>query len=493
MTTTGTEAPKPRAGASLLLLASGASFLAVLDVTVVNLAIPDLHDDLGSGFKGLSWVITLYAVTFAALLAPAGRLADALGRRTLFVTGVSVFTVASALVAASPNLGVLLGARAVQGLGAAAMIPASLAIVLTDSPPERRRAAIGQWSAAAALAAAVGPAVGGSLVDLAGWRSLFLINIPFGLYFLYGATGIPRTTGTGARKLPDALGTLLLGAGVGLLCLSISKGSDWGWSEPSTLTCVLGGPALIAVCLLRSARHPAPALEISLWRERTFALANAAAFFYGVALFAWLLVGVLYVTEAWDYSELQAGLAMTPGAFAATFVALRVGKLPPSYGPRLATAGGAVVLAGTAFLLAFTLPDQPMFLAYWLPLGITSGIGMGAVTTGTSTAAALSVSPLRFAGATGLNQTARQIGGALGIALLATVVAGRTTGIADFERIYLISGCASVVVGVLGLGLTFAKPPAPAAPTSAPATTATSTATTTDRKTPDADTADTTR
>ncbi|WP_424217667.1 DHA2 family efflux MFS transporter permease subunit (plasmid) [Streptomyces sp. BI20] len=465
MATTGVDVPQRRLP-SLLLLASGASFLAVLDVTVVNLAVPDLHKDFAqSAFKDLSWVITIYAVVFAALLAPAGRLADTLGRRKLFLVGVGVFTVGSLLCALSPNLATLLGARAVQGLGAAAMIPASLAIVLMDSPPERRRAAIGQWSAAAALAAAVGPTVGGVLVDVFGWRSLFLINIPFGLFFLYGASGIPRTAGAGTeRKLPDALGTVLLGAGVGVLCLGVSKVGDWGWSDPKSLVALIAGPVLIALCLLRSAKHPAPALEISLWRSRTFALANAAAFFYGIALFAWLLVGVLYVTQVWGYSELEAGLAMTPGAFAATIVAMQVGKLPPSFGPRLATTGGAVILAGTGFLLAFTLPDHSMFLAYWLPLGILAGIGMGAITTGTSTAAALSVSPLRFAGATGLNQTARQIGGALGIAVLATVVSGTLSDVADFEDIYLIAACSSVVVALLGLGLSTRPPQAPAAP-----------------------------
>ncbi|MBT2381576.1 MULTISPECIES: DHA2 family efflux MFS transporter permease subunit [unclassified Streptomyces] len=468
MATSDVGAPQRRSATSLLLLACGASFLAVLDVTVVNLAMPDLREDFtDSVFQSLSWVITIYAIVFAALLAPAGRLADALGRRTIFLAGISVFTAASLLCAVAPNLDILLVARAIQGIGAAAMIPASLAIVLMDTPPERRRAAIGQWSAAAALAAAVGPAVGGVLVDSFGWRSLFLINIPFGLLFLYGAAAIPRTTtapGT-ERKLPDVLGTIMLGAGVGLFCLGISKGSEWGWTEASSLLCVIVGPILIALCLLRSAKHPAPALEVSLWRNRTFALANAAAFFYGIALFSWLLVGVLYVTQVWGYSELEAGLAMTPGAFAATIVAMRVGKLPPTYGPRLATAGGAVILAGTGFLLAFTLPDHSMFLAYWLPLGVLAGIGMGAITTGTSTAAALSVSPLRFAGATGLNQTARQIGGAIGIAILATVVSGALKDIADFERIYLIAACAATVVALLGLGLTIKLPPAPPAAT----------------------------
>jgi EmrB/QacA subfamily drug resistance transporter len=458
--------------APLLLLASGASFLAVLDVTVVNLAIPDMAKDFsGSTIKGLTWVITIYAVVFAALLAPAGRLADAIGRRVMFISGVGVFTAASLMCALSPDLPVVLSARAVQGMAAASMIPASLAIVLMDAPPEKRRAAIGQWSAAAAAAAAVGPAVGGVLVDAFGWRSLFVINVPFGLFFLYGARTIPQSAGsaTSGRKVPDLLGTTMLGVGVGLLCLGISEGSDWGWSQPSSLLCLIGGPVLIGLCLLRSTRHPVPAVEIALWRNRTFRLANAAAFFYGIALFAWMLVGVLYVTQVWGYSELKAGLSMTPGAFVATAVAMRIGKLPPTYGPRVATVGGAVVLAATGFFLNFTLPDHSMFWAYWLPLGCVAGAGMGAITTGTATAAALSAPPLRFAGATGLNQTTRQIGGAIGIAILATVVSGTVTDVSHFEHIYLISACAATVVALLGFGLIIHLPPPPAAAAAAAA------------------------
>ncbi|WP_189132809.1 MFS transporter [Wenjunlia tyrosinilytica] len=449
-----------------MLLASGATFLAVLDVTIVNLAIPDLHNDFDSAdIADLSWVVTLYATLFAALLAPAGRLADVIGRRSLFIAGMGGFTLMSLLCALAPNLGLLLGARALQGASAAAMIPASLAIVLADTPPERRRAAIGQWSAASALAAAVGPSVGGVLVDQFGWRSLFLINVPFGIILLLFAGIIPRTTRPEGSRLPDLLGTLLLGTGIGLLSLGISKGSDWGWGAAATLGCLIGGALAMGLTLWRSNHHPVPAVETSLWRSRTFALANASSFFYGAALFAWLLVGVLYVTTLWHWSELKAGLAMTPGAFAATFVALYAGNLQAKYGPRFVVVSGSLILAATGLFLAFTLPDHSMFWAYWLPLGTVAGIGMGAITTGTSTAAALSVSPLRFAGATGLNQTARQVGGALGIATLATMLTDVQLTTDDFGKVYLFAGISSLLAALTGLGLVFKAAPAPAATT----------------------------
>ncbi|KRV46515.1 hypothetical protein AQ490_11525 [Wenjunlia vitaminophila] len=459
----GTAEAARRGYLPLLLLASGATFLAVLDVTIVNLAIPDLAEDFeDAALADLSWVITIYATLFAALLAPAGRVADVVGRRSLFIGGMSCFTLMSLLCALAPNLPLLLTARALQGAGAAAMIPASLAIVLVDTPPERRRAAIGQWSAASALAAAVGPSLGGVMVDAFGWRSLFLINVPLGLGLLLCAGIIPRTTRPEGSRLPDVVGTVLLGTAVGLLCLGISKGSDWDWGNARTWLCIGGGALALGLTLWRSSRHAVPAVETSLWRSRTFALSNVASFFYGACLYAWLLVGVLYVTSAWEWSELKAGLAMTPGAIAATLTALYVGKLQTKYGVRVVVMAGSVLLGATGLFLAFTLPEDSMFLAYWLPLGTLAGIAMGAVTTGTSTAAALSVSPLRFAGATGLNQTARQIGGAIGIASMATMLSGKAISVDDFGTVYAFCGIAALLTGVAAIGLVFQAAPAPA-------------------------------
>ena len=441
--------------ARLLFLAAGAAFLALLDVTVVNLAIPALgraypHASVSS----LSWVITAYATMFAALLAPAGRLADVIGRRALFRAGVGGFALMSAACALAPSVPVLLVARALQGAAAAAMIPASLAIVLTDTPAERRMASIGVWSAAGAFAAAVGPSIGGVLVHAFGWRSLFVINVPTGVALAAFARMVPQSQRRDAR-LPDPVGTVLLAVGIGLTALGLSQGARWGWGDGRTIAALAGGVTAAGVAVLRSSRLPVPAIETRLWKHRTFALANATSLLYGTSLYAWMLLGVLVLTQLWNYSELQAGLAMTPGAITASIAAVLGGRARGRTGPRTITVIGALTMGACGLVLATTLPSRADFLGYWLPIGLVLGTGMGFVTTGTSTAAALSLPASSFAAGTGLNQTARQIGGALGIATLATLIQARPSGsAATFEHVYLF--CAVVILcgAVVALGLT---------------------------------------
>ncbi|MER7545181.1 MFS transporter [Spirillospora sp. NPDC127506] len=452
MTTETTAAPPLRAAArrDVPWLAAGATFLAMLDATVANLAVPDLHADFpGSPLSRLTWVITLYAVPFAALLAPAGRLADLVERRALYLCGAGLFTLASLACALAPNVPVLLATRGVQGAAAAVLIPASLALLLHDTPAERRASAIGLWSAAGAFAAAIGPGVGGVLVDQFGWRSLFVINLPVGLAMLLGGLRLPRAAG-GAGRLPDLAGTVLLGAGVGGVVLGVTQTQDWAWTDARTLALLLGGVLLVAAALRRSARHPVPALEISLWRNRGFAAANAASFLYGTALYSWLLLGVLYLTGEWDYSILKAGFASTPGAFTATAAAIAMGRLTGRIGVRPALAGGALIMVAAGVWTIAALPADPHFSTFWLPVGLLVGTGMGMVTTGTASAAALSAGPLRFAGATGLNTTARQIGGAFGIAVLAALLpAGAAHD--DYTAVYLFCTLAAAGTGIAGL------------------------------------------
>src|SRR3954469_7468279 len=231
----------PRRTQNVLAVAAGATFLALLDTTVANLAVADVQTDFaGTSVQGATWIITIYAVVFAALLAPAGRVADVVGRRALLLAGVGGFTLLSRLWALAPSLPTLLAARALQGAAAAAMIPASLAVVPSAPPPARRAAAIGAGSAAGALAAAAGPALGGILVDQIGWRAVFVINVPVGIAILIGARVIPAGGNT-KGGLPDALGTLLLGAGIGAAALGLSQGGTWGWSDPRTLVAIIGG------------------------------------------------------------------------------------------------------------------------------------------------------------------------------------------------------------------------------------------------------------
>jgi hypothetical protein len=275
-----------------------------------------------------------------------------------------------------------------------------------------------------------------------------VINVPFGLAILAGARSLPAGGGRGG--LPDAIGTVLLGAGVGGAALGISQGETWGWGDPRTLVAIAGGVLAVAAAIVRSRRQPRPALETALWRSRAFATANVASLLYGAALFPWMLVGVLVQVTLWDYSPLQAGFAMTPGAVIAAVVALRVGPVVARRGPRVVVVGGALLLGTAGLLGAFTLPEDPSFVTWWLPVGVLIGLGTGAITTGTSTAAALAVTPERFAAAGGLNQTARQVGGALGLAVLAALL---TEDPGAYTDVYLFCAVATLAVAIAAIWL----------------------------------------
>jgi EmrB/QacA subfamily drug resistance transporter len=441
----------------VLAVACAAAFLAMLDATVANLAVADLRADFPEVAVGdLSWVVTIYAITFAALLAPGGRIADLVGRRALLGIGATLFTIMSIAAAAAPSLGVLLAARALQGAGAAAMLPASLAVVLADTPPQRRAAAIGVWGASSALAAAAGPAIGGVLVDVAGWRSVFFITIPAGLAVMAGTQVLPMAGArTQARDhAPDVLGIVALGAAIGALALGVSRGAAWGWGDARTIATIGGGLLGLLGVLLRSARHPAPAVEVGLWRVRAFALANLASLLYGAVLFSWMLVGVLVITQVWGYTPLQAGLAMTPGAIVAAVVALRAGPVVQRSGPRPVVVGGLLVLAATAAWIGLAVDDQAAFWSLWLPASIPLGVGMGAVVTGLSSAAALSVGPPQFAAGVGLNQAARALGGALGVAALATILRGTDpAAAASYRGVYEMCTILLLAAGAVACGL----------------------------------------
>ena len=243
---------------------------------------------------------------------------------------------------------------------------------------------------------------------------------------------------------------MLLGLGIGAAALGIAQAPEW--SASATLACLGGAALAVGIALWRSFRHPTPALETRLWRSRQFAAANLASLLYGAALFPWMLVGVLFLVGIWGYTPLEAGLAMTPGAIIAAAVALRAGPVIARRGPAPVIAGGALVLSSAGLWCWLGLPEQPSFLSFWLPISLPIGIGTGAITTGVSSAAALSVAPDRFAAAVGLNQTARMVGGALGVAALAALLDG-ATGIGPFTHVYLFCTLATVAVAAVGVWL----------------------------------------
>jgi EmrB/QacA subfamily drug resistance transporter len=406
----------------VLAVTSIGLFMASLDLFIVNIAFPDLSrsfDD--ASLSSLSWVLNGYAIVFAALLVPAGRVADRIGRKRVFITGLLLFVLASALCAVSPTIPFLVGARVLQAAGAAMMIPTTLGLLLPAFPPEQRPVAIGIWSAVSGVAAALGPPIGGVLVQLS-WHWIFLVNVPIGLITVFAAIRILDEAKEPEDGRPDLLGALFLALGIGLLTLGIVQGPEWGWTDARVLGSFIASVALISAFLYRSAHHRAPVIELPLLRVRSFALANLATLVFFMGFGAMLLSGVLLLTEVWGWSELRAGFALSPGPLMAAMFAAPSGKLGARIGQRpVATVGGLVFASGFALMLA-TIGPKPEYATTFLPAFMLGGIGVG-LTLGTLPAAATaSLPPGRFATGSAVFGMARQLGSAIGVAVLVALI-----------------------------------------------------------------------
>ncbi|NUS42251.1 MAG: MFS transporter [Mycobacteriaceae bacterium] len=452
-----TSAPPARNASRLvLLIACGATFVAFLDLSVVNIAFPDIRRDFpATSPEVLTWVVSGYAVGFAALLTPAGRLADALGRRRVFVAALAGFAATSLACAVAPDANWLIAARLLQGTTAALMIPAGLGLVLGSTSPDRFGAAIGAWSAAGGFAAVVGPALGGVLVEGFGWRSVFLINVPVGLLIAVLATRVPEIrSGTGTPALPDPVGAAAAALGIGALVAGVTEGQGWGWTSARTLIVLGIGVAMAAVALGRSVRHPSPAVAVGLWRSRRYALVNAASFVFGAAMFAWLLSGPLFLESIWRYSVLSSAGALTVGAVASMVGAAAAGRFTAPSAQRAFAVAGAAMFAATQYWMSTdAFGAQASLWSAWVPAGLLGGSGLGMVVTVLGAAAASSVPPQQFATGVGMNVTARQVGGGLGVAALAAVFAARGHDpLEAFHTLYWYGALATVVaVGLLAL------------------------------------------
>jgi hypothetical protein len=305
------------------------------------------------------------------------------------------------------------------------------------------------------MAAVLGPTVGGALVDAGGWRTIFLINVPLGVIIIYGAmTRLPRDS-PGERKLPDPIGTLLLTIGTGSVVVGLSQGSEWGWTSGSVWHCIAGGVLGVGVGLMRSARHPAPAMELDLWRNRTFAVANAAAAVFGVSAFAFTLNGPLFLTTTWNYSVLEAGLALTPGAFAAGVGSVVAGKQATTPKGRLAAAaGGSLLVAAASLSMWAQLGTEQRYLEVFLPANLAGGVGFGAAFTALFGAGATSIPPLRFASGSGVLTMARQLGGVIGVALTAAILGAPGSAAVDpFLAVYLFCAGTAAAAGAVSTAL----------------------------------------
>lgn len=431
---------------AVLAVASLGAVLAFVDATIVNVAFPDIRSDFRSAsLDDLSWILNAYNIVFAAFLVAAGRIADLLGRRRLFSAGVVVFTLGSALCAVAPSVALLVVARVVQALGAAVIVPASLALVLeTYSGPERSHG-VALWSASAALAAGIGPSLGGVLVELGGWRLAFLVNLPIGAAaFVLAGRVLVESRAPGRRRVPDIPGALLLAAGTALLTLAIVRGGHWGWVTPRTLAVFAVAAVLVAVFVRRCTWHRSPLLDLELLRIRAIAVSNVIMLVAAAGYFAYILCNVLFLTSVWGYSVLDAGLALTPGPFVAAAIARPAGRLADRLGERWVLMAGAATWAAGVGYMAGVVGTRPDFLGQWLPGMLILGVGAGICLPVVGSATVAPAPGGRFATASGLSAVSRQLGAALGVALLVAIVGtpGPTELAAAFDHGWLFAaGC----------------------------------------------------
>ena len=403
---------------TILVVVSAATAMLLLDVTVVNVALPAIRADLGAGFGELQWVIDAYALTLAATLLTAGSLADRLGRRRVFIAGLAFFTATSAACAAAPSPLALDLARGAQGLGAAAIFATSLALLAEEFDGPERGVALGIWGAVSGGALAAGPVIGGALVDGLGWEWIFLLNLPLGAVLIGLAHGLRESREPDARRV-DVPGLLSFGTALFLLVLGLIRGNEQGWSSVPIAACLGGGVALLGAFALVELRSPQPMLDVRLLANRSFSGTAAVAFTQSVALYPLLLFSVLYFQDVLGLSPFETGLRLLPITLALFIVAPLSGRLTASV-PLGALLAVGLAMVGAGLLLMHGLNPGDDWEAL-LPGFLVGGAGIGFISPALADAMVRVLPPGRSGTASGISNTFRQAGIAAGVAGLGAV------------------------------------------------------------------------
>jgi len=404
-----------------LALLSVVQFMLVLDIAIVNVALPSIQEDLGFSQENLQWVISAYALVFGGFLLLGGRAADIVGRRRLFIAGLAVFTAASLLAALAWNEPSLIGARALQGLGAAVIAPAALSILMTTfSEGKERNIALGVWGAVGGFGAAAGVLMGGIFTDALSWEWIFLINLPVGLTAMALAPVLLAESRDVRTSSFDALGAVLVTAGLSTAVFGITQANDYGWTSGKTIGIFTAAVVLLVGFVLRETRTKDPLMSFSIFKIKTVTGANIAGFILGTALFSMFLMLTLYMQQVLGYSAMKTGVAYIAVAGTSIVWAMVAQMLVTRVGVKPVLVTGMSLL--TVGLLYFTqVSVEGSYLGDLLPGFLVIAMGMAFAFVSISIAALAGV-PEKDAGlASGLINTSQQIGGALGIAVLSSV------------------------------------------------------------------------
>jgi EmrB/QacA subfamily drug resistance transporter len=430
----------------ILAVLAAVAFMAQLDLFIVNVALPVIgRSYAGSSLSGLSWVLNAYAIVFAALLVPAGRLADHFGRRRFLLAGVAVFTLASAACAVAPTLGVLVAARALQAVGAALIVPTSLGLLYPAFAKRQHAMVVGIWAGVGAVAATAGPPVGGLLVGVS-WRWIFLINVPIGVAtLLAGLRVLPEVRAVAGSRLPDWISAVLMLASVTLLVLGTVQGPSWGWGAGSTIALLTVAAVVIALTVLRTLRHPHALIERDLFTSRPFTGATIALFVFYIGFAIFLLSVVLFLQGEWHYSVVRSGMAIAPGPAIAAVFAVSAGRIRARFGRIVPAMVGTLCMAAAAGYWMLFSGASPDYAAGFLPGMLIGGMSAG-LTQAPLFAAAGTLPPDRATTGSAVLNMARQVGSAIGVAVVVVILGtGAAHTVPEFHHVWAAEAVAGLV------------------------------------------------
>lgn len=408
------------------------------------------HSYAGTSAAELSWVINGYTVVYAAMLIPAGGLADAYGRRYIFRLGLTLFLASSVACGAAISVEWLIAARVLQALGAALLTPASMSIVLAAFPSEKRAVAVSLWGAVGGLAAAVGPSLGSWVTSIAGWPWAFYINLPVGLWALWrSASHVEEAVKPEQRRSVDVIGLLLLMFAVGAIALAIVESGESRWSVQHIVYVGVAGLVALACFVIWAHFRPHPLIDLSLFHHRTYRFVNAATLVFGTAFSMMFLGFFFFMIGVWHYTLPQAGLAVTPGPLLVMPTAIVTGRLASRLGHRRFLVGGSLLYAFSSLWFFIVPGNEPNYLQHWLPGLLMSGIAVGLVLPSLSAAAVSRLPMAHYAVGSAVNQATRQIGSVLGVALTVALLGHATLQRTDFNAFYLLHAALALLTGLL--------------------------------------------
>ncbi|MGI9621284.1 MAG: MFS transporter [Acidimicrobiales bacterium] len=454
------SAAKP---STVLAVVSLGVFVVNLDTTVLFIAFDDLRESFPEASSAeLSWVINAYSIVFAALLVPAGRIADRRGRDVVLEASLVIFTAASALAAVAPTVSILIAARVLQAVGSAGLVPSSLGLVMRAYPAEKRATAVTLWAGVGSAAAALGPSLGALIVELAGWRAAFVINIPVGIVgFILAKRILSEPPADSDEPIPSPIGVVLIAVAVGLIALGFVQSDTWGWSDPRTIAAIVGGLLVLALFVLQTTHAKSPAVDLSLFKVSGFRWANLGILVYMTAFGNMFFGWILFTQQVWGYSTIEAGLAVTPTPLIVAASAPSISRTLPTLGWRTTLVPAGVLYgAGGLWLLVFA-DAEPAFLTALLPATIITGIATAFLLPGLNSAAVQALPPNRFAVGAGVSQANRNLGLALGVALVVSFVGDGTSDPDNFDQAWYLQVAGGLVVAAIASQLG-ARPAAPA-------------------------------